>query len=329
MRSCPVCGAVVADTDDFCGNCGSYLGWGPKDERAVDPRSGGTPAPGLGDVHAARAAHVVRPGDTEPDADQPVAVQPAKPVPRRPVPRSPSGVTAQDGTPCPVCGTPNPPTRRFCRHCATPLTEAVVVTARLPWWRRLGLPRWFRRGDGPGRLRRRLVVLILLPVLVIGGIVLFPVGRGLVEDLRDKTSTPAPIGPVSVVASAEVPDHPAGDAVDGLTNRYWGAPKPGDGIEFTFDHPFRLLSLVVHAGASTKQEAFVQQARPAGLDVVVISSDGETDTLPVELADRPGPQRVDTGISDVVRIRVTVRSAVGLSDGRHIALGEIEFFQRT
>lgn len=27
MRACPVCGASNGSTDDFCGNCGSYLGW--------------------------------------------------------------------------------------------------------------------------------------------------------------------------------------------------------------------------------------------------------------------------------------------------------------
>ncbi|HWU08030.1 MAG TPA: zinc ribbon domain-containing protein, partial [Streptomyces sp.] len=27
MRDCPMCGASNEATDDFCGNCGSYLGW--------------------------------------------------------------------------------------------------------------------------------------------------------------------------------------------------------------------------------------------------------------------------------------------------------------
>lgn len=315
MRSCPACGAAVADTDDFCGNCGTYLGWGTK--------SGDTPAP------------APRPEATPAGLDQPAAVQPAKPLPPRPAPGLPVEAAAEDGPPCPVCGTPNPPGRRFCRRCATPLTETTVVAERKSWWqrfrlwwRRIRLPRWFRHG-GSRFLVRRLVILCVLVALVLAGILLFPLGKGLFEDLLDKTKTPVPIGPVRVVASAEVPGHPATAAVDGLSNRYWGAPKPGEWIEFTFDHPFRLLSLVVHAGPSAEREQFTQEARPAGLDVIVTAADGHSATRPVELADQPGPQTLDLGISDVVRVRVVVRSAAGLSEGKHIAVGEIEFFQRS
>ncbi|HEX5495651.1 MAG TPA: zinc ribbon domain-containing protein, partial [Mycobacteriales bacterium] len=28
MRPCPQCGAQAQGDDDFCGNCGTYLGWG-------------------------------------------------------------------------------------------------------------------------------------------------------------------------------------------------------------------------------------------------------------------------------------------------------------
>ncbi|WP_307819448.1 zinc ribbon domain-containing protein, partial [Streptomyces sp. MBT98] len=27
MRSCPACGTANGESDDFCGNCGAYLGW--------------------------------------------------------------------------------------------------------------------------------------------------------------------------------------------------------------------------------------------------------------------------------------------------------------
>jgi hypothetical protein len=173
------------------------------------------------------------------------------------------------------------------------------------------------------------VVLLVLAALVVAGFLLFPSAGNLLQDVRDKLSSATPIGPVRTVASAEVAGHPVTAATDGVTNRYWGAPGVGDWAEFGFDHPFRLLGVVIHTGASTRREDFDQEARPTTLDLVVTASDGTTTTVPVNLADQPGPQRTDTGISDVVTIRVVVRAAAGLAPGRHIALGEIEFFQRS
>jgi hypothetical protein len=301
VRSCPQCGANVQDTDDFCGNCGTYLGWLDA-ESEPEPEAAG--------------------------AGQPAAVQPAKPVAQRPQPVAPVAETAENGPPCKVCGTANPLGRKFCRRCAAPLTE-VAPPPPVPWWRRLKLPR-LRRGTGGGSpWPRRIVVLLVVAALVAGGFLLFPFAGNLVEDIRDKLSSPAPIGPVRTVANAEVAGHPVTAATDGVTNRYWGAPAVGDWAEFSFDHPFRLLGVVIHTGASTRREDFDQQARPTSLDLVVTASDGTTTTLPVNLTDQPGPQRTDTGISDVVTIRVVIRSAAGLAPGRHIALGEIEFFQRS
>jgi hypothetical protein len=173
------------------------------------------------------------------------------------------------------------------------------------------------------------VVLLVLAALVVSGFLLFPSAGNLLQDVRDKLSAAAPIGPVRTVANAEVASHPVTAATDGVTNRYWGAPAVGDWAEFGFDRPFRLLGVVIHTGASTRREDFDQEARPTTLDLVVTASDGTTTTVPVNLADQPGPQRTDTGISDVVTIRVVVRAAAGLAPGRHIALGEIEFFQRS
>jgi hypothetical protein len=310
VRSCPQCGANVPDTDDFCGNCGTYLGW-------LEPGSE-EPRPG----------QPVEPAVVPVEPEQPRAVQPAKPVARRPQASTPVTEVAQNGPPCQVCGTANPLGRKFCRRCGAALTP-VAVAPPVPWWRRLKWPRW-RWGSGGGSpWPRRIIVLLVLVVLVVGGFMLFPFAVGLVEGLRDKLSTPAPIGPVRTVANAEVPGHPVTAAVDGATNRYWGAPAVGDWAEFGFAQPFRLLGVVIHAGASTRREDFDQQGRPTAVDLVVTASDGTTTTLPVSLADQPGPQRTDTGISDVVTIRVVIRGAAGLTPGRHIALGEIEFFQRS
>ncbi|WP_189226451.1 NADase-type glycan-binding domain-containing protein [Saccharothrix coeruleofusca] len=344
-RSCPQCGAPVAPTDDFCGNCGNYLGWAAdpgrtagsgsatRDGAAVPPertagRVDAVPREADDAAHQARSTPVppapMPPVRTSPGEPPPAArlgpVLPGRPEAKRPLPTA-AAEAAVHGPPCPNCGTANPPGRRFCRRCATPLHQGQ---------RPAGGPRrrrWRWRGDR-SRWLRRLAALLVVAALVAALWVFHPRLLALWEDLRDRIANPAPVAPTSTTASAAVPDHPAAAAADGLSNRYWGAPAVGDSVDFGFDEPFRLLSVVVHAGASAEEEGFVAQARPSSLELVVTTADGGTRTLPVTLADQPGPQRTDTGISDVVRVRVVVRSATGLAPGGHIALGEVEFFRR-
>jgi hypothetical protein len=261
------------------------------------------------------------PGDREPDPDPLGPVHPGRPDARRPLPTTAEAEV--EGPPCPVCGTANPPGRRFCRNCGTALdpTARPAGGSRRRWWR------WRWRGDR-SRWLRRLVALIVIVALVVTGILLWPRLVNLVDYLRDRTGKPVAVFPAHTVATAQVPGHPATAAVDGLTNRYWGASRVGDSIEFTFPRPFRLLWVIVHTGESTHPEDFIREARPSELDMVVTSADGVTRTIPVHLDNKPGQQRIETGISDVVRIRLVIRAAAGLAAGRHIALGEVEFFRR-
>ncbi|MFJ9461072.1 NADase-type glycan-binding domain-containing protein [Kitasatospora sp. NPDC101447] len=258
----------------------------------------------------------------------PVAVQPAKPVAPRPVVRTAAADAAQDGPPCPRCGTPNLPERKFCRRCAAPLT-VTAAAPRLPWWR----TRWpFRRRvrmGGSGNALRRTIALLVLVAVVVAGILLYPAGKKAFQDVLDKLGSTAPITPSQTSASAAVEGRPASAADDGLTNTYWGAPAVGDSISFDFRTPFRLVDLIVHTGDSTDPERFRQQARPIVLSLEVTSKDGELHRKQISLNDQPGPQTVVTGISDVVQVKLTVREAAGTGPGRAIALAEVEFFKRT
>ncbi|KRV49521.1 hypothetical protein AQ490_19510 [Wenjunlia vitaminophila] len=233
----------------------------------------------------------------------------------------------QDGPACPACGTPNLAGRRFCRRCAAPLGP-VKTAGSEPWWR----GRWpFRRRvgtGGSGTAVRRAVVLLVLVALLAAGFLLLPFGRSLVEDTRDKLGGTAAISPTGVSASAEVPGHPASAASDGLSNRYWGAPRLGASLTFTFRSPFRLVSVVVHTGPSADPQKFRRQARPTELDLVAIDADGTEHRKEVTLNDKPGRQTITTGISDVVEVRLVPRAAAGQGPGRHLALGEVEFFRR-
>ncbi|WP_344629957.1 zinc ribbon domain-containing protein [Streptomyces glaucosporus] len=230
------------------------------------------------------------------------------------------------GAPCPSCGTPNPPHRRFCRRCATALSPAARRDP-LPWWRTV----WpFRRRvrAGSGRVVRFLVILSVLVALGAGGLMLLPAGRAVFEDARDKMSKPRPVTPVGIEASAELPRHPATNTTDGLSNRYWGAPAPGASVTYTFREPFRLVDLIIVNGASKSPEHYARQARALRLDLEVTRQDGTKHHEELVLGDTPGPQTFPTGISDVKSVRLVLRSAVGLAEGRHLALAEVEFFQR-
>ncbi|MFF7633282.1 zinc-ribbon domain-containing protein [Kitasatospora sp. NPDC008050] len=379
MRTCPDCGTANGDGDDFCGNCGAYLGWsqagaatapgvpapdvpapatpGPATPGPATPAPDGpapaaqVPAPPAPDPAPPAPASTptptppaapLRPGTVRPpgratpapatgetprpEAD-PVAVQPARPVAPRPVVRTSATEDVQDGPPCPRCGTPNRPDRRFCRRCASPLT--VTAPPRpLPWWR----TRWpFRRRvriGGSGLALRRIIALLVLAALVVAGILLYPAGRNVYQDTLDKVRDAGAITPTSVSASAALADHPAAAADDGLTNTYWGAPDVGASITFGFRSPFRLVDLIIHTGDSADPQQYQQQARPTTLDLQVTTSDGKTHEQQVTLNDKPGPQTVTTGISDVVRVTLVVRGVAGTGPGRQIALAEVEFFKR-
>lgn len=304
MRSCATCGSQVSRDDDFCGTCGTYLGW-ESDARDAAPPASEAPT---------RRIRISEP-------EQPEAVQPAKPVSPRPESAAPVEENVPDGPPCPSCTTPNPPGRRFCRRCARPLVEAAQPTAR----------RRHRRGlwnTDRHKLWRRLVILGALILLVVGALLLYPLGKAAVQDVLDKVSDAAPVRPATVTGSSAVPGHPAANLADVRTDVYWGAPGPEAWADFQFDKPFRLVGMLVHIGPSTKPDAFATQARPTRLDIIVTHANGRTRTVHVPLADQPAPPQIDIGASDVTRVRIVIRSATGLTEGKHIAMSLVEFFTR-
>ncbi|MFE1885446.1 NADase-type glycan-binding domain-containing protein, partial [Streptomyces diastatochromogenes] len=266
-------------------------------------------------------------GEAEAAADPIGPVRPAKPVAPRPVVRPVAAPDEGSGRPCPACGTLNQPERRFCRRCAAELTPAEKP-APLPWWRTV----WpFRRRTraGSGRAFRFFVILAVVLALCAGGFLLLPAGRALFEDTRDKLGKAKPVTPADVKASAEVRGHPAKDTTDGLSNHYWGAPGPGASVTYAFRQPFRLVDVIITNGASTSPEEYARQARALQLDMEVTTQDGAKHHKEVTLSDKPGPQTISTGISDAKTVRLVLRSPVGLTHGRHLALAEVEFFQRS
>ncbi|MFG2673311.1 NADase-type glycan-binding domain-containing protein [Streptomyces sp. NPDC048445] len=359
MRACPTCGASNGSTDDFCGNCGAYLGWSdtepapstPPANTQAPPERLTAPAPAEPTPAQAAATPATTPSPptpppATPPAPAPVAspapaspapeasaqdpvlpVLPAKPVAPRPVVRPVAAQEEAAGAPCPACGTPNLPGRRFCRRCAAPL-HPEEKPAPLPWWRTV----WpFRRRAraSSGKVVRGLVILAVLLALCAGGLLLLPAGRALFEDTKDKMGKPKAVTPVGIAASAEIPRHPAKNTTDGLNNRYWGAPGPEASVTYTFSKPFRLVDLLITNGASKSPEEYARQGRALRVDLEVTTQDGDKHTKQVTLSDKAGSQTVSTGISDVKTVRLVLSSPAGLTKGRHLALAEVEFFQRS
>ncbi|MFI7290192.1 NADase-type glycan-binding domain-containing protein [Streptomyces anulatus] len=254
-------------------------------------------------------------------------MRPGKPVARRPVVRPVESDETPDGPPCPACGTPNLPGRQFCRRCAAPLRAREQPVA-LPWWRTVWPFRRRVRGGSGRALRRTLLVLVVVGLLL-AGFLFFPLGRYVFEDVRDKLGGTTEISPTGVTASASAPGHPASAAIDGLTNKYWGAPALGASLTSSFGTPFRLVGVVVHTGVSKEPQEFRRGARPTRADLLVTTKDDKVHKKTVTLNDKPGKQTVRTGISDVVSVQLVLREATGQGEGRPIAVGEVEFFKRT
>lgn len=99
-------------------------------------------------------------------------------------------------------------------------------------------------------------------------------------------------------------------------------------MTYGFAKPFRLVGVIITNGASTAPEDYAKQARALQIDMEVTSRDGGTVRKRLALSDKPGPQTFPTGISDATSIRLTLDAPAGLDQGRHLALAEVEFFQR-
>ncbi|WP_346426911.1 zinc ribbon domain-containing protein, partial [Streptomyces sp. V2] len=253
-------------------------------------------------------------------------VLPAKAATPRPTVRP---VPAEDeitGPPCPACGTPNPPGRRFCRRCAAPLV-ATPTAAPLPWWRTVWPFRPRRVRASSGRATRFLVILLALLALCAAVFFFLPAGRALYEDTRDKLGKPQPITPLDIKASTQTPNHPPTNTSDGIRNNFWGA-TPGATITYTFRSPFRLVDTIITNGAGATPKEYNTQARALEITLVATTSSGDKKTKKLTLNDKPGEQPFHTAISDVKTITLTLNSPTGLTQGRQLALAEVEFFKR-
>ncbi|MFJ7049472.1 NADase-type glycan-binding domain-containing protein [Streptomyces sp. NPDC101112] len=275
-----------------------------------------------------------------PAAEPAVApVLPGRPAVQRPQVRAPGPETGTvGGVPCPWCATPNRPDRHFCGRCAMPMAGRAEVPGRQPWWRRMlnpggGEAPW--AGDRP-RLRRGFgrVLNWVVGALVLALIVTLAFrADDAVQATRDHFAKRAPIGPDRVKASRSYPDHGARLAFDQLNNTWWGpgVTQTGEGewLEARFDHPTRLLDVVITPGVSTKVDQLSQSARPHRIEAVITAADGAKSTRIINLDQGAGGQRRSFRVGEVSAVRFVLRSAYGADAKKQVSIAEIEFFGRS
>ncbi|WP_420876933.1 NADase-type glycan-binding domain-containing protein, partial [Streptomyces ossamyceticus] len=275
-----------------------------------------------------------------PAAEPAVApVLPGRPAAQRPQVRAPGPETgAVGGVPCPWCATPNRPDRHFCGRCAMPMAGRAEVPGRQPWWRRMlnpggGEAPW--AGDRP-RLRRGFgrVLNWVVGALVLALIVTLAFrADDAVQATRDHFAKRAPIGPDRVKASRSYPGHGARLAFDQLNNTWWGpgVTQTGEGewLEARFDHPTRLLDVVITPGVSTKVDQLSQSARPHRIEAVITAADGAKSTRIINLDQGAGGQRRSFRVGEVTAVRFVLRSAYGADAKKQVSIAEIEFFGRS
>jgi hypothetical protein len=153
--TCANCGYLNEPSDEFCGDCGTYLAW--SGAAGTDPASAATPPPPPvptppAPVSAAppppiKAAAKTPAGPVAPPPPvyvAPVYAAPANqpppgPPPAQQPPQQPSPPTygvmpppQAPGVPCRNCGLMNPPGRSFCQRCGQKLDPAVGTMAGSP-----------------------------------------------------------------------------------------------------------------------------------------------------------------------------------------------------
>jgi hypothetical protein len=275
---------------------------------------------------------------------QPVPVQPIAVHQRR---RRVEDLPAFDPTgpiTCQRCGTGNDTTRRFCRRCGQPLV--IAPPERLSWWQRL--TRWWKarkdrdagyRPNRRGSIRPGTVVLTgLLTIALIVGLTP-PLRQRVVtatvdgyNAIRDRMKKPQLVASRNATASSQAKGNEADKVNDAGNDTYWAATKPapaeGEWVQVELERPVRLVSIIVTSGSSTDRPEFLKQARPHDVDVELETKGGKRITERISLLDKVGGQSFPVKGSDVVKVRLVVRSAYGAEAGRLVAVAELELFVR-
>ncbi|MEZ0240436.1 MAG: hypothetical protein ACAH65_06530, partial [Chloroflexota bacterium] len=314
---------------------------------------------------AARRPEAV-PAPPEPDEPfEPPPRQPEQPPLRKPTeevirhapppPPPPERPEAQPGDLiCGNCGTPNDPSRHFCKACGRSLATAVPVRKR-PWWRRFFPERKpLAAGERSARLRsaeagRRggvgrgirttlsMLLVLLVAFAVVGYLAVPGIHRAVdsaIKGIVRNFEQPEQIYPVAGSASDSIADHGPDLAFDKTYNLYWAGPlEPSPpSIEFSFNQPTDVVALLVTPGAL---DAPTDYARPK--DIRITFSDGTSHEVTLDDATlvnaengqgkRLAAQTVGVSGNGTTSVKLEILSVY---DGTTpaVAVAEVEFFTK-
>ncbi len=258
---CESCGEPTARTSEFCAVCGAYLGWQDRPAGGADVAAVQAPEPTARPGPAVRSrveerlladsrrtyAPLPEPAAAPPDPG-PVPV----PVPTPAVRSSPAPPQAPLGPRCPSpsCGAANPPERRFCARCGTPLASSAgpppppaapaPVPTRLRRFRphrtegsaasrrayRQALPTRYRVARGSAGA---VVLLLLAGLLTLLDHSPAAWARARFYDVTGRTTLVTGLVVTADPASPAAPDHPVDALTDGVVATAWAAtwtPRP-------------------------------------------------------------------------------------------------------
>lgn len=249
---CESCGVANPAGVEFCMFCGAYLDWtdreGDVDTRpnpAVAPSRPPAPAPatrGPGGLVLADEEPVVIPSMR---AAAPVLVAaPVSAAPARTPAAAGPGFVGPGGSTCPSCGRQNDARLHFCARCGQTLREeppAPPVSQTTAWRRMMQdrdrtARRAYRRSLPPLYRWRRVVIGVLVPVLVLGGLVV--VGRHPVRwvqerwwDAKGTTVAISGITAATKPANASAAGSDPASLIDGTEQAWtepWNPPTEGN-----------------------------------------------------------------------------------------------------
>ncbi|MFS8095986.1 zinc ribbon domain-containing protein [Lentzea alba] len=311
MIVCQTCGEHNAPNAEFCGNCGDFLKW---------------------------TGAQVQAGPVRPDA------APQQP-PQHHRPQQTARRQVQPGDLiCGQCGSGNVPTRKFCGVCGHSLHDAV--TQKRPWWKRwlpTRGPKVRERGSRPRRTSRAAQVrqgigrafrwVLALAVLLFATLYGFSEGFrsnvnteviGVKDSVAGLFGDPVPVRQSSISATRELPDHPAGLAMDNDPSTFWAAQTDPNtaALTITFDHATDLRRMIIHSGDGKK---FLGTARPQRLTLVFDT--GKTDDI--KLIDKPEQQQHAIKDGDGVRqVQILIAGTYPSTESTDTVISEIELFEK-